>query len=68
MLHYYVNDNAQSDGYHEVHNATCSYLPDVQNRTYLGYFDSCRPAVRKAKEIYPKSDGCGHCSLECHTH
>ena len=28
---YYVNKNAQSNGDHEVHNKTCSYLPEAEN-------------------------------------
>lgn len=50
MPKYYVNDNAQSNGDHEVHKEGCSYLPDVVNRTYLGEFQTCQPAVREAKK------------------
>ena len=64
---YYVNDNAQSNGDHEVHQSDCSYLPDPENRTYLGTFDSCAPAVRAAKEIYRQSNGCYWCSRPCNT-
>lgn len=64
---YYVNQNAQSNGDHEVHTDTCSHLPDAQNRTYLGLFDSCRHAVAEAKKIYPKSNGCYFCSRACNT-
>ena len=66
MHHYYVNDNAQDDGYHEVHKEGCSWMPDASNRSYLGYFSNCEDAVKKAKEKYRKSDGCAHCSKECH--
>lgn len=45
MALYYVNQNAQSNGDHEVHVSTCSYLPDATNRTYLGDFQTCGPAV-----------------------
>jgi len=64
---YYVNDSAQSNGDHEVHQSDCSYLPDQENRTYLGTFDSCGPAVKAAKAIYPQSNGCYWCSRPCHT-
>ena len=66
MAYYYVNDNAQSDGYHEVHRTGCVWLPKVKSKTYLGDFISCGPAVRKAKTIYTKSDGCATCSSACH--
>lgn len=52
MPNYYVNINAQSNGDHEVHTEGCSYLPDLQNRIYLGYFSNCYDAVREAKEKY----------------
>ena len=67
MSKYYVNDNAQSNGDHEVHVQGCSYMPKVENRTYLGDFSSCQPAVRKAKELYSKSNGCYFCCKPCHT-
>lgn len=67
MAAYYVNKNAQSNGDHEVHTAGCSWLPDPENRIYLGEFSSCAPAVRKAKEYYDQSNGCYYCSYDCHT-
>lgn len=65
MASYYVNQVAQPNGDHEVHKSTCSYLPN--NRTYLGEFASCTPAVALAKTKYPKSNGCYWCSSACHT-
>ena len=67
MKHYYVNDKEQSNGDHEVHHQDCYYLPATENRTYLGYFSTCKEAVSKAKETYWKSNGCYFCSKECHT-
>lgn len=51
-MRYYVNDNAQSNGDHEVHTATCNWLPAPQNRTYLGDFTNCHDAVRTARRYY----------------
>ena len=67
MARYYVNDNAQSNGDHEVHKTGCSWLPHPDNRTYLGDFSSCAPAVRAAKKIYAQCNGCYYCSNACHT-
>lgn len=66
-LHYYVNKNAQSTGEHEVHTENCSYLPDMSNRQYLGYFDNCKDAMQAAKKYYNNVDGCYYCSKLCHT-
>lgn len=67
MAAYYVNKNAQSTGEHEVHRAGCSYLPDTENRVYLGDFTNCKDAVRESKKHYDNVDGCYYCSRECHT-
>ncbi|MCE7996912.1 MAG: hypothetical protein HEP71_33430 [Roseivirga sp.] len=67
MPKYYVNKNAQSNGDHEVHKEGCSYLPKVENRTYLGVFSSCHDAVKEAKKHYRQVNGCYYCSRECHT-
>jgi len=37
--HYYLNKNAQAIGEHEFHTEDGQYLPDVNNRIYLGYFE-----------------------------
>jgi len=66
-LHYYVNKNAQPTGEHEVHTENCQYLPDINNRQYLGYFDGCREAIQEAKKYYSNVDGCYYCSILCHT-
>ncbi len=65
--HYYVNDNAQANGDHEVHKDTCTFFHLMKNRTYLGYFSKCEDAVKKARERHAKVNGCCHCSLPCHT-
>ena len=66
-MRYYVNKNAQSNGDHEVHTATCSWLPHEGNRIYLGDFTSCGPAKAEAKKYYRTADGCAHCCPACHT-
>lgn len=65
MQDYYVNNDKQSGGEHEVHVAACPYLPD--NHTYLGCFSSCREAVSAARILYVVVDGCGLCACDCHT-
>lgn len=67
MPHYYVNDNVQDNGDHEVHKEGCSFMPDVDNRTYLGLFNSCTPAVREARDHHDQVNGCYYCSEPCHT-
>lgn len=63
----YVNKNAQANGDHEVHKLTCDFLPEPQNRKYLGQFDNCAEAVQEAKKSYKQSNGCFYCCGGCHT-
>ncbi|WP_125719972.1 hypothetical protein [Flavobacterium ustbae] len=67
MKTYYVNQNAQPNGDHEVHTESCIYLPSFLNRKYLGIFSNCKDAVAEAKKTYSKSNGCKTCCNECHT-
>jgi len=62
---YYVNNEAQSNGDHEVHKDGCSWMP--KDREYLGRYGSCQPAVAEARKTYLQSNGCLWCCLECHT-
>lgn len=66
-MKYYVNENQQENGDHEVHTADCRYLPERENRIYLGEYESCRLAVLKAKSLGYKANGCIHCCRLCHT-
>ena len=65
MDQYYVNQNAQANGDHEVHKRGCTYFPSAH--TYLGQFSRCQEAVAEAKKYYRQSNGCYWCSRECHT-
>ena len=67
MAKYYVNKNAQTTGEHEVHKEGCTYLPDKDNRIYLGDYTNCKPAITEAKTHYSNVDGCYWCSIDCHT-
>jgi len=68
MNQYFLNKNAQSNGQHEVHTASCTYVPSLENRIDLGYHSNCHSAITKAKSMYPywNIDGCYFCSLACH--
>jgi hypothetical protein len=56
MPRYYVNDRAQSNGDHEVHQSGCSFMPEQSNRAYLGEFTNCWEAVQAARK-YPTPFG-----------
>jgi len=65
---YYVNLTESSEGDHEVHEDGCYWLSIASRKTHLGAYDNCRPAVTKAKQYhFSNSNGCKHCSPDCHT-
>ena len=67
MDSHYVNKNAQDNGDHEVHKEGCSYLPELQNRIYLGEYLYCSSAVEEAGKYYSQVNGCYYCARPCHT-
>ncbi len=67
MARYYVSKNAQSNGDHEVHKSDCSFLPETENRIYLGDFVWCSPAVAEARTYFRQVNGCFYCANACHT-
>lgn len=67
MPYYYVNKNVQPNGDHEVHKRDRSFLPEVENRIYLGDFSYCSSAATEAKKYYTQVNGCYYCANSCHT-
>ncbi len=66
MPDYYVNNTADANGDHEVHEHGCHKLSLAKSVTRLGWHLSCYGAVVQAKSIFPTADGCWHCSRLCH--
>lgn len=66
-MRFYVNKYAQPTGEHEVHRSICAWLPDAENRIYLGDFATSQAAVKEARKYYSCVDGCKHCCPESHT-
>lgn len=64
---YYVNKDAQSNGDHEVHVEGCAFMPNPENRKYLGEFSTCHEAVHEARTHYSQVNGCYYCCRPCHT-
>lgn len=71
MPRYVINKNQQSNGDHEIHDATngCIYMPLQQNQVDLGVHGNCQSAVAAAKKQWPsnKINGCRTCCYPCHT-
>lgn len=67
MSNYFVNDNNQPSGEHEVHKEGCTWLAKAHSVTPLGNHYGCQSAIEKARRIYRNVDGCATCSPLCHT-
>lgn len=65
-MYFYVNSNAQPNGDHEVHREDCRWLPSVENREGLGFFNTSQEAVDAARHRYFQADGCCYCCPESH--
>lgn len=68
MPYYYFKNTTDEKGNHEVHTENCSWLPDLSNRTGIGYYSNCKEAIRAAKNknLSKSFDGCYHCCNDCH--
>jgi hypothetical protein len=61
--YYYVNKRPSQDKSktYEVHASGCKHMPPQTNRYFLGYFNSCSEAVKKAKEVFKSAEACAQC-------
>ncbi len=67
MDRYYVNNTPQPNGDYEVHKEDCYWLGLANSKKDLGFHSYCYSAVAKAKQSYPRANGCKTCANECHT-
>ncbi len=67
-MSYYVNKNANDNGYHEIHQEGCKWMPNDENAVYLGKFNNCHEAYNEALKLFSKVDGCYYCCRPCHHH
>lgn len=68
MFYYYLNREAQPDGYHEIHKEGCAFLPSPKNRIRLGAHPNDQSAFREAKKHFTRVDGCYYCCKSIHRH
>lgn len=59
---YYLNEEPQPSGVHEIHADGCKFLP--LKKVYLGYFSNSEEATRNAKQFYKYISVCEHCNID----
>ncbi|WP_256968969.1 hypothetical protein [Enterococcus faecalis] len=67
MPYYIVNKNIDDNGRHEVHQDTCTRLPNKENQLDIGYHSDCTEAIQYIQNQNPAHlfDGCWYCSPAC---
>ncbi len=62
MAEFYIETNAQPNGDHIVHKASCSLLPAKDAIHYLGSIASATSAIKRAAESFKQVNGCPQCA------
>ena len=65
-MRYYLNKISQPNNTHEIHSATCVFLPLKKNRIDLGETSNCLDALENARKYFEKVNGCIYCAEQCH--
>jgi hypothetical protein len=63
MHEYFININAESEGYQEVHRRGCRFLKIPVSKDYvsIGLFTSYYQALKEAFKKYPEVKECHSC-------
>ncbi|QZT37387.1 hypothetical protein K5X82_00495 [Halosquirtibacter xylanolyticus] len=61
MKSYYINNQYQSEGVHEVHTADCPFLPGSIDRRYIGAYKNVDMAIHNAQSEYSHVESCAYC-------
>lgn len=69
MAYYYINENQQPNGDHEIHTTGCPHPPLMENRIEIGNYTNSHQALAAARARWPKSqiNGCAYCCPEINT-
>jgi hypothetical protein len=61
---YYVALRPRTNENHAIHKEGCPFLPDDEQKIYLGKFSSGHDAVRESQQHFIKTKSCLFCSRE----
>jgi hypothetical protein len=61
---FYVDVKSRTNNYHLVHKEGCPFLPEKENRIYLGVNTSADNALGEARSYFNKSECCRFCMKE----
>jgi hypothetical protein len=61
---YFVAVRPQTNDYHSLHKEGCPFIPENENRIYLGEFGSGMDALKDSQQIFKNTKCCIFCSKE----
>lgn len=61
MKFFYLSSSPNAQGAFEIHEKECEEIPSIYDRDYLGPFNTCLEAVRRASDFKQNVDVCPHC-------
>lgn len=61
---FYVDVKSRTNNFHLVHKEGCPFLPEKENRIYLGVNTSAHSALGEARSYFAKSECCRFCLKE----
>ena len=64
--YYFLDENSQANGDHEVHRAGCPYLPSENSIKALGEHYSFQSAISQAQAYYTQVEACSYCRFDYH--
>ncbi|REG91436.1 hypothetical protein [Algoriphagus antarcticus] len=61
MKFFYLSSIPNDNGQHEVHDRECEFIPDPYDRDYIGPYNTCIEALRKATTMKKEVGLCKNC-------
>jgi hypothetical protein len=61
---YFVAVRPRTNDFHSVHKEGCPFLPEADEKIYLGLFNSAHDAEEEGKKHFIKSKNCPFCSTQ----
>jgi hypothetical protein len=61
MNKYYLENDENTNGEHEIHMISCNYKSKIDNLIFIGLFTECKYALLEAQEIFKRVNGCSFC-------
>ncbi len=61
---FFIRVKSQFNGTYPVHSEDCPFLPDDQNRIYLGEFSTYAEALFSTRFYFPEASKCNFCAKQ----